>query len=299
MVSRTGFISMLVLCGLLILSGKVIAQTLPESINWNYGPGQVDVGKNLAQLKLSEDVVFADEHDTKTIMEMAGNPLSGREIGIVMPRDYSPGWFVVFEYDGLGYIKDNEADTLNADALLKNIIRGTEAANKIRKSKGQPPVYVIGWDEKPHYDPISHNLVWSILGESEGEKIINYNTRLLGRKGYISATLVVKPDTFVLAKPQLASILGNMSYKKGMMYADFIPGKDKVAGIGLAALIAGGGGAAVVKAAKVGFFVKFWKVILTVLLVGKKFVIIAFIGLIALLSKLFRRRSTFDQHNLQ
>jgi len=299
MVSRTGFISMLVLCGLLILSGKVIAQTSPESINWNYGPGQVDVGKNLAQLNLSEDIVFADEHGTKIIMEIAGNPLSGREIGLVMPIDDSPDWFVVFEYDGLGYIKDNEADTLNADALLENIIRGTEAANKIRKSKGQPPVYVIGWDKKPHYDPFSHNLVWSILGESEGEKIINYNTRLLGRKGYISATLVVRPDTFILAKPQLASILGNMSYKKGMMYADFIPGKDKVAGIGLAALIAGGGGTAAVKAAKAGLFVKFWKVILAVLLVGKKFVIIAFIGLIALLGKLFRRRSTFDQHNLQ
>lgn len=44
------------------------------------------------------------------------------------------------------------------------------------------------------------------------------------------------------------------------MYADFVPGKDKVAEYGLAAIIAGGAGTVAVKAAKVGLFVKFWTV---------------------------------------
>jgi len=283
---------MILFCGLLVVSNEVVAQTSTDEINWIYGPGQVDVGRNLAQLDIADDVAFADDHDTKRLMELSGNPPSGREIGIVMPTDKSPDWFVVFEYQGQGYIRDDDADTLNAYALLENIIQGTEEANKTRESMGHSPVYVIGWEDKPHYDPISHNLVWSILGESEGKKIINYNTRLLGRNGYISATLVVEPDTFTLAKPQLASVLGNLSYKKGMMYADFVPGKDKVAEFGLAALIVGGGGAAAVKAAKVGLFVKSWKLILTALLVGKKFVIMAFIAIITFLGNLFRRRDT-------
>ena len=167
------------------LSNEVIAQIAPENTNWEYGPGQVDIGKNLAHLNLSEDFAFADDHDTKMIMEMSGNSVSGNEIGMVIPSGYLQDWFVILEYEGLGYIRDGEACTLNADTLLKSIINGTEEANKIRASKGFSPIYVIGWDEKPHYDPISHNLVWSILCEFEGERIINYNTRLLGRKGYI------------------------------------------------------------------------------------------------------------------
>lgn len=290
--NQSKLIGIFILFGLLAFSNKVLAQTSLENINWITGPRQVDVGRNLAQLKVTEDVVFANDHDTKIIMEMSGNPTSGREIGLVMPIDYSQGWFVIFEYHGLGYVRDDEADELNAKAILESIKMGTEEANKIRKRKGQPPVYVIGWDEKPHYDPISHNLVWSILGESEGEKVINYNTRLLGRRGYISVTLVVEPATFSLVNPQVESILGNLSYKKGMRYADFVAGKDKVAEYGLAALIAGGAGTVAVKAAKIGLFVKFWKIILAVLLVGKKFFIIAFIALIALLRKLFRREAT-------
>lgn len=68
---------------------------------------------------MTEDVVFADDHDTKIVMEMSGNSTSGREIGLVMPRDYLQGWFVVFEYQGLGYIEMTRQRHLTLKPYLK------------------------------------------------------------------------------------------------------------------------------------------------------------------------------------
>ena len=38
-------------------------------------------------------------------------------------------WQVMFEYDDVGFVKDDEKDKLNADKLLDAIKRGTAAAN--------------------------------------------------------------------------------------------------------------------------------------------------------------------------
>jgi len=54
---------------------------------------------------------------------------------------------------------------------------------------------VVGWVEKPAYDPATHRLVWSLLSKRKGEpdtveKGVNYNTYALGREGYFSLNLL-------------------------------------------------------------------------------------------------------------
>jgi len=88
---------------------------------------------------------------------------------------------------------------------LKEIKKGTEAQNKKKAKSGVPPIKVLGWKEKPKYDQSLHSLVWSTLAESEGEKFINYEARLLSRTGYVSAILVCSESDYEIVKPNMKS----------------------------------------------------------------------------------------------
>jgi uncharacterized membrane-anchored protein len=116
----------------------------------------------------------------------------------------------------------------------------------------------VGWYEEPHYDQKTHNLVWALKAKDDnGEEVVNYNMRVLGRDGYMSITLVDDPAKLALSKPVAERTMQGFSYKSGKTYAEFRPG-DKIAQYGLAALIAGGAGAAAVK---LGLFAALWKFI--------------------------------------
>ncbi len=233
-------------------------------IAWTCGPATADIGKDLACVEIGKQYLFADAADARKLMEYFGNPPTNKEVGLVMPASDNASWFVLFEYFDVGYVKDDEKDKIDADAILANLREGTEAANKTRGEKGMPTIKVLGWHEKPHYDPKTHNLVWATLAEANGMRSVNYTVKLLGREGYVSAIFVGDPGSLAAAKPAVEGLLSKFSYKKGKSYAEFIKG-DKVAQYGLTALIAGGVGAAAVKMGLFGwlgtFLAKMWKVV--------------------------------------
>jgi uncharacterized membrane-anchored protein len=225
-------------------------------IDWVTSPATVDLGRE-AQIKLDEGYTFANGADTRKIMTRMGNMVDNTEVGLVQPVADDQQWFLVFEYHAEGYIKDDDKDKIDADALLASIKEGTEAANKIRKERGIPGLHIIGWDEKPNYDSATHNLQWAIRAKSDdGGEVVNYQIRLLGRGGYMSATLVDDPAKMAQSKPQMKALLAGFNYKQGRTYAEWMPG-DKVATYGLAALVAGGAGAAAAKLGLFGVLAKF------------------------------------------
>jgi uncharacterized membrane-anchored protein len=250
-------------------------------INWVKSPVTVDLGTT-AQVNLEQGFVFADAADTKRLMAAMGNVPDDSEVGLVSPDAKDEDWIMVFEYHPVGYVKDDEKDKIDADALLEGIREGTERANERRKEMGVPGLHVIGWDEKPNYDPATHNFQWAIRAKDDsGNEVVNYNIRLLGRGGYMSVTLVDDPQKLVLSKPKMMRVLEGFSYKKGSSYAEFRSG-DKMAEYGLVALIAGGAG---VGAAKLGLFAVLGKMLAK----GGKVVIVAVIALLAGLKKLFSK----------
>lgn len=244
-------------------------------INWIEGPKTVDVGKDLAKLDLPSEYVFADGDDAKQLMKKMDNYVTGIEQGIVFSKDNNENWYVLFEFDDMGYVRDNDAKEIDADKLLSDIKKGTEEDNKERRKNGKSTLDIIGWDEKPHYDSNTHNLVWSVLCNSRGEQIVNYNVRILGRGGVTEVTLVAGKEEMVKVKPKLETIISNYSYKEGKRYTDYIKG-DKAAEVGLTALIAGGAGAGAVK---LGLFAK-------ILLIFKKIWILIIVGTGGLLKKI-------------
>ena len=118
---------------------------------------------------------------------------------------------------------------------------------------------VIGWQQPPFYDVATNNLTWSILGHSQNEEgnVLNRSVRLLGRSGVMKLDMVASPESAVANLPRFNNIVKGFHYTTGNAYAEFKSG-DKVATIGLTALVAGGAGAILVKS---GLLAKFWKLI--------------------------------------
>jgi len=253
------------LLALLSLSAAPPAVAQDAEPTWLTGPTTVDLGP-AAQLALTEDLAFVDGQVSRRLLETWGNTPSNQEVGMVRPTAEDQDWIVIFEYVEEGYIKDDDKDDIDADAILDSYKRGTEESNERRKELGIPGLHVTGWYESPHYDVGSHNLVWGMNAASDdGSQTVNYNIRLLGREGYMSVTLIDEPERLDASRVAVQSLLKNFSYKSGKTYADWVPG-DKVAEYGLTALIAGGAGVAAAKlglfAAAAKFLGKAWKIII-------------------------------------
>jgi uncharacterized membrane-anchored protein len=245
-----------------------------ERVKFVKGPSLGDLGTT-AQVQVPAGYVFANGNDTRILMETMQNPTNGRELGFVAPA--GDEWFAVFEYDAVGYVKDDDKNSLDADALLDSIKAGTAAGNEERRKRGWPTMTIIGWEYPPRYDDITHNLEWAVRAESEGSPVVNFNTRLLGRGGVMEVTLVTSPETLPAVLPKFKTMLSGFDFNSGQKYAEFRAG-DKMAAYGLTGLIAGGG---VAVAAKSGLFKWLWKIIVA-----------AVVGVGALFKKIFSREKT-------
>lgn len=225
-------------------------------LEWTRGSGAAAPIGTLAEMDLGEDFVYLDVEGTQQLMELTENPLSGNEQATVAPAAEGETWFLVFEFDDVGYVSDDEKDSLDADAMLTSIKEGTEAANEERRSRGWSALQIVGWQEPPHYDARTHNLSWAVIAESEGGRSVNRIVKLLGRHGVMTATLVADADALAAAVPRVDALLDGYRFTPGSTYAEFVPGKDKLAQYGLTALVVGGAGAALVKS---GLLAKLWK----------------------------------------
>lgn len=239
--------------------GTLAADTPPPEevkVEWVKGPARVDVGDALAEVQLPDGLAFAGASDARRLLEQMGNITDGSEKGIIVPRAQDQDWFIIFEWNPIGFVKDDDKDKIDAPALLKSISEATESSNEERKKRGRPALHVVGWAEPPRYDPVTHNLTWALTGRNdEGHESINYNVRVLGRSGVMSVTLVDSPRNLARAKPAVDSVIAAFSYKQGKRYAEWVPG-DKVAEYGLTALVAAGAGAAAVKLGLLGVLAK-------------------------------------------
>jgi uncharacterized membrane-anchored protein len=262
----------------LLLTPLALSAQQPLPLSWQEGPQAVSLGA-VAELQLESGYLFLDAKDTRTLMEDMGNMTDGSELGLVTAADENATWFVIFERRDVGYVRDDDKDDIDADALLESIREGTEEANRVRAERGISALHVVGWQEAPRYDEATNNLTWAILGrDDDGGDVVNFNVRLLGRRGYVSATLVDDATQIVLARPHLDRLLGSFSYTTGNRYAEFREG-DKIAKYGLAALVVGGAGAA---AAKTGLLAGLFKLIAK----GGKAIILLVVGALAALRKI-------------
>ena len=259
---------------------------LLDQIDWIAGPVKGSLG-SVAEVGVPAACRFTDRTGAKLFMEATENPPSGREVGVLLCQAATGDsyWFVVFSYDASGLVRDDEKSSLDQAAILKTIQRGTEAGNEERRRRGWDELEVLGWQRPPYYDAVTHNLTWAtrVRTKSSPDESVNHSVRILGRGGVMHADLVADPVELAAAVAAFNGVLTGYEYVPGQRYAEWRSG-DKVAEYGLTALIAGGAGAAAVK---LGLFGKLWKLLLGVLIALKKLVIVAILGVVALVRRLF------------
>ena len=223
-----------------------------ESISWQRS-GTTQVGTR-AEIQVPEGYRFTGSAGTIKMMEYYGNLTSGGELAYLSPEDMD--WFAVFEFDGVGYVKEDEKDQLDADEILKQLQEGQKASNAELTRRGMSTLSVAGWHTPPFYNNETKNLEWAIrLISSDGTEIINYKTKLLGRRGVMDVVLVCSEEQLGTVVPEYQTLLTGYSFKKEESYAAYKKG-DKIAEYGLIGLIAGGG---LLVAAKSGLLAKLWK----------------------------------------
>jgi uncharacterized membrane-anchored protein len=254
------------------------AQGSKSKRSYLQGPVSAKLG-SVAQIELPEGYVFLDGNATRALLKDSGEPTSGNELGFLRPTNAH--WSVIFEFSPEGYVKDDDKDKLDPDKMLKAIKEGNDYANEERKRQGNSPLIIVGWEHPPKYDSVTHNLEWAIRCTSEGRPLLNYNTRLLGRKGVMEVVLICSPDELVATLPTFKSLLNDYKFQAGQTYAEYKPG-DKVAKYGLAALVVGG---AAVGAAKLGLFA--WLAVF--LKKGFKLIIVALVAIAAAFKKLIAK----------
>jgi uncharacterized membrane-anchored protein len=239
---------------------------LLSTIKWLHGPATAEMSN--ANISVPEGFLFADAKDSQKLLKAMGNLLSDREEGLLAPETaFKEGggaaWFVVFEFNKTGYVKDEEKNAIDAPKLLEGLKEGNVRGNKERERQGLEKLELVGWAVEPHYDDQTHNLEWGLLlRNAKGGMTVNYNVRLLGRRGVMECTLVLSQAELDAALPAFRTVLTGYEYKEGERYAEWRPG-DAIAKYGLTALIAGG---ALAVAAKTGFLQKFWKFLVLIVI---------------------------------
>ncbi len=241
---------------LCLLAGTGAWAQEPEgpTVNWQLGPMTAPIGSSLAEMTIDENFVYLDEAETKRFMELTQNPVDDNELATIAP--VVGEWFVIFQFDESGYVSDSEKGDLDAAAILESLRAGNERGNEERRRRGWAEYTIVGWQEEPHYDERTNNLSWAIIGEADGHRNVNRMIKLLGRRGVMSATLVSSPEELSVAMSETDALFESYQYLPGNQYAEYIPGKDKLAEYGLTALVVGGVGAALIKS---GLLAKFWK----------------------------------------
>ena len=261
---------------------KTMADRLRSAgVKLTSGPAKVALGK-LAEYDLPAGQHFVGEDSLDLFYKLTKNMRGGNEVGVVLSDER---WMMFFDYDEVGYVKDDDKDKLDADKLMASLVEGQKRGNEARKEQGWDEMKLMGWAATPHYDETTHNLKWALKLSSSSDNYqdvwINENIRILGRGGYMNVTLVANPELFEAASRTAGTLLAsNFGYSAGHKYAEWKQG-DKVAAYGLSALVLGGGAVA---AAKMGLLAKFG----AILAKGWKVVVLAVGALGAGLVKLFR-----------
>jgi uncharacterized membrane-anchored protein len=263
--------------------GAAPAPRLP----WQPGPKPLDLGHGI-KLDLPEGNAFLAQPDAGKLMEKMGNLHNDDMLGLVVSTNDADEYLVTIDYEDTGHIKDDES--LDSKELLESIREGEEEYNEERKKLGFNAIHAAGWDEEPHYDKQKHELIWGLLVESSDGGSINYNTRILGRTGFVSLNLLTDKQHLAQYKPAGALLLSKTTFEAGKRYQDFDSSTDKVAEYGLTGLVLGGAGLGLAKVAKIGLLAKFGKGLIALLIAGKKVIVAGAIALGAALKSLFKKK---------
>lgn len=263
------------------------------SLPWQTGdPVALD---DVATLTLREGDRFLGPEGAATVLAAWGNPPGQVHAGMLFVRGsrvFGPdSWGVVIDYEDMGWVDDADAANIDYDELLAQMQQSTREDAEARREMGLDGIELVGWAEAPRYDSSTNVLYWArTLRSDDGYANLNYEVRVLGRGGVLSLNAIAGVDDLDKTREAMEPVRVAATFVPGQTYADYEPGVDPTAGIGIAALVAGGA----LAASKGGLL----KGLLAILVAGKKFFLMAAVAVGAFFLRiaggLFGRKSAPD-----
>jgi uncharacterized membrane-anchored protein len=244
-------------------SAQLFYDSLAQSLE--YKTGLIELESGNATLNVPDGFRFLDKAHSRTVLtDLWGNPENPSVIGMLVPTSKgiqdADGWALTISFDEMGFVKDDDADDIDYDDLLKEQQKETNDANPERIQQGYQAIQFIGWASKPFYDKDKKVLHWAKelkFGE-DSLHTLNYNLRVLGRKGVMIINAIATMNEMQEVESHIDKIVSSVQYKEGHKYENFDSKIDNVAAWTVGGLVAGK------VLAKVGFFAlvaKFGKVI--------------------------------------
>ena len=243
----------------------------------DFKQGEIEIGDGIGLLTLTEDFYYLEPGDANYVLtELWGNPEDQASLGMIFPADFTPlddSWGINIGFDDIGYVSDEDAGSYDYDELLQEMRNDTVEANKWRRENSFQTVELVGWAAEPFYDAATRKLYWAkeLSFEGEAQNTLNYNIRVLGRRGVLILNFIANMDQLSAVNNDVPRILAMTDFAEGSKYSDFDPSIDTVAAVGIGGLIAGK------VMAKTGIFVvalvllkKFWFLLFLPLLWLKK-----------------------------
>ncbi len=102
-------------------------------------------------------------------------------------------------------------------------------------------VQLIGWASKPYYDNSLKVLHWAkeLQFGQDKNHTLNYDLRVLGRKGMYNISAVAGVDQLAEVKASIPGIIKSVEFNDGNKYLDFDADTDTVAAWTIGGLVAG------------------------------------------------------------
>jgi len=247
-----------------VVDSAALYQASVDSVNgtFHYQRGHIALPGGAGELTVPRGFRYLDSTQSGYVLNKLWHNPPQENLGMLFPDSLGPlsenNWAYIIHYDPMGYVKDDDADDINYDELLEDMQKETEEANPERTEAGYEAMHLLGWGAKPYYDKQQHTLHWAkLLRFGNGiDETLNYNVRILGRKGVLIFNAVAQPTQLAAVKASIPDLLANVAFAKGQQYNDYSAGIDEVAAYSIGGLVAGK------VLAKVGFFaiiLKFWK----------------------------------------
>jgi uncharacterized membrane-anchored protein len=259
-----------------------------------YKNGVIQTLNGVASLNVPSSFKFLGAEQSNYIIEKVwGNPPQKDVLGILFPKDGSPfndTYAFIVSYDESGYVKDKDADGINYDKMMTEMQKDEITYNVERKKQGYGSIHLKGWASKPFYDKEKKVLHWAkdLTFEDNTEHTLNYDVRVLGRKGVLSLNAVAPLDQLALVKQNIDSVLNIATFNSGYTYNEYNSKTDKVAAYTVGGLIAGK------VLAKVGL----WAVLGKFFIAAWKFILIGIIAAWGFIKKFFTRKKV-EEHDFQ
>jgi len=230
-----------------------------------YSTGKVLLPTCNAALNIAPGFKFLGAEQSRFVLEnLWNNPEDKTVLGMIVPESNTPysdsSYAFIVSYDDMGYVKDEDAKDVDYAEMMKKWQDAEPQDNKDRVAQGFRPVHVVGWATQPYYDEKQKVLHWAREAKFGNDSLntLNYEVRVLGRKGVLSLTAISTIRELPLVNKDIDKMLSMASFTSGNTYADH-SSNDKIAAYTVGGLVAG------TILTKVGFWAiiaKFFKLII-------------------------------------